>query len=259
MRRFLFLYKYLNHFFTARNTGGHGVHSPFIFHFTKYVLNDKNSFYNFDKIEALRSELKKDSRTIDVLDFGIKDDRKVNVSQIAKHTVKSRKYGQLFFRIANYFKSISVLELGTSIGISTSYLAMSSKNIHCVSMEGCPATAEIANQNFKRLGLKNINVVIGNIDETLSEVLNVFERLDLIFFDANHRSESLLNYFDQCLIKVNENSILLIDDIYWSGDMEFAWNKIKNHPRVMSTIDLFQIGVVFFNSDLNKKHYKMRF
>lgn len=259
MKRFRFLYKYLIHFFSARNTRGFGVHSPFIFHFTKFVLNNKSFFYNFHKIESIRLELKKDKRVIDVKDFGTGIDRKRQISEIAKYSIKSQKYGQLLFRIANYFKSRNILELGTSIGVTTSYLAMSSNAIQCVSLEGCPQTAKIAIENFNKLGLKNIKVIVGNIDDSLSQVLNEVDKLDLIFFDANHRSESVLNYFNQCITKVHNNSVVIIDDIYWSSDMELAWKKIKEHPKVITTIDLFQIGIVFFNSDLYKKHYKMRY
>jgi len=61
------------------------------------------------------------------------------------------------------------------------------------------------------------------------------------------------------LPNVHNNSIVIIDDIYWSDDMELAWQTIKNHPRVTSSIDLFHMGIIFFNTDVNKMHYKMRY
>lgn len=259
MNRFRLLYKYLVHFFSARNTRGYGVHSPFIFHFTKFILNDRSTYYSFQKIESLRGEMKMDKRIINVQDFGTGFDRQRKVSDIANKSLKSEKYGQLLFRIVNYFKSKNILELGTSLGITTLYLASSSTNTKCVSMEGCAQIARIASENFNKLNLKNIEILVGNIDDSLPQFLNDCEKLDLIFFDANHRSEAVLNYFELCLGKVDDNSIVIFDDIYWSADMEKAWKIIKNHPKVKSTIDLFQIGIVFFNQDLNKKHYKMRY
>jgi predicted O-methyltransferase YrrM len=259
MKQFRLLYKYIIHFFSARNSRGHGVHSPFIFYFTNFVLNNSESYYIFPKIESIRFDLRRDKRTIDVEDFGAGNHRVRAVSDITAHSLKSPKYGQLLFRIANFLKTKNVLELGTSLGITASYLASSSKDIRCISLEGCPQTAMIAQDNFKKLGLENIKIVVGNIDDTLRDVLTTVDSLDLIFFDANHRSESVLNYFDQCLLKVSGSSVMVIDDIYWSADMESAWKKIKDHPKVMSTIDLFQVGIVFFNPDLHKKHYKMRY
>jgi predicted O-methyltransferase YrrM len=259
MKRFRLLYKYIIHFFSARNSRGHGVHSPFVFYFTNFVINNKVSYYIFPKIESIRFNLRRDEREIEVEDFGTGKNRIRAVSEIATHSLASPKYGQLLFRIANFLKAKNVLEFGTSLGITTSYLASSSTDIRCVSLEGCPKTAMIAQDNFKKLGLENITVTVGNIDDILPNVLTGVDDFDLIFFDANHHSESVLNYFDQCLLKVNSNSVMVFDDIYWSADMESAWEKIKGHPKVMSTIDLFQVGIVFFNPDLHKKHYKMRY
>ena len=259
MRRFRLLYKYVIHFLSARNTNGFGIHSPFVFHFTNYVLRNKGVYYPFAKVESIRSELKRDKRLIDIKDFGTGVDRKRRVADIATKSLKSSKYGQLLFRMVNYFNPECVLEFGTSLGITTSYLAFPSTKIHCISLEGCPQTAKIAIENFNKIRLKNINVVVGNINDTLVQVLSEIDKLDFVFFDANHRSEFVLNYFEQCLPKVNDNSVMVFDDIYWSKDMENAWAKIKQHSKVMSTIDLFQIGIVFFNPDLNKKHYKMRY
>ena len=259
MNRFRILYKYIYHFLSARNTQGFGVHSPFVFQFTRYVLCEKKPYYIFPSIEKLRSELRSDKRLLNIKDFGTANDRDSTVANIACHSLKSAKYGQLLFRIAHYIKACSVLELGTSLGITTSYLASSSSKIKCLTLEGCPQIAKIASENFHKLNLENIKVLVGDIDTTLTEALKETEQLDLIFFDANHQSKAVLSYFELCLPKIHKDTILVIDDIYWSADMEEAWKKVKNHPQVISTIDLFQIGIVFFNTDLSKSHYKMRF
>lgn len=259
MRRLRIIYKYTIHFFLARHTGGFGVHSPFLFQFTRFVLFENKPYYIFAKIELLRKELKNDKRVLTVTDFGVRNDRFTTVAAIASHALKSARHGQLLYRISNYFKVKSVLELGTSLGITTSYLASPSTKIQCVSMEGCPQTAAVALENFKSLGLENIEIIVGNIDETLEKALARFDDLDLIFIDANHQFIPVMNYFEKCLPKMKNNSILIVDDIYWSEGMERAWKSIKNHPNVAATIDLFHFGIVFFNNDLNKKHYKMRY
>jgi predicted O-methyltransferase YrrM len=260
MKSFSVIYKYISHFFLARNTRGFGVHSPFLFQFTRYVLCEKHSFYVFHSIENLRVELlKNDSVVLDVKDFGTGDDRSEAVSTIAKHSLGAAKYGQLLFRMVHYFKPQNVLELGTSLGITTSYLASSSSEINCVSLEGCPQIAKVAKENFRKLGLENIELIVGNIDSTLVDVLSKTSKLDFVFMDANHKSQAILNYFELCLTKVHADSIIVIDDINWSDDMRMAWEVVKKHPRVKSTIDLFQLGIVFFNPDLYKKHYKMRY
>ncbi|NDV46341.1 class I SAM-dependent methyltransferase [Paludibacter sp. 221] len=253
-------FKYIRHILSARNTFGFRIHSPFVFHFTKFVIYEKNPFYIFPEIEALRKELKKDGRTICITDFGMGKGGERKVNNIARKSLKQPKYGQLFYRIVNYSGSKDILELGTSLGITTCYLGSASKDIRCTTLEGCPETIKVAQENFNKLQLNNnINIIQGDINKNLETALNKVEKLDFIFIDANHRSDAVLDYFEKCLSKAHDKTIVLIDDIYWSDDMEYAWNSIKSHEKVSSTIDLFQVGIAFLDPVLQKKNYKMRF
>ena len=81
---------------------------------------------------------------------------------------------------------------------------------------------------------------------------------DVVFFDANHRKEAVLQYFEKCVKHISRYSVFIVDDIHWSRDMEDAWIEIQNHRDVQSTIDLFDCGLVFFDSYLSNKHYKMK-
>ena len=257
MNRFRVVYKYFQHILTARWSYGFRVHSPFIFNFTKYVIYEKNPYYVFPPIEKRREELKRDNRIIGVTDFGTGKSGRRKVSDIANKSLKSAKFSQLLFRIAKESRAQTILELGTSLGITTAYLAAADRKAKCITMEGCPETAGIAQETFKKFGLSNIELMVGDINKNLPELLEDTEQLDLIFFDANHSSEAVLSYFEQCLGHIRKETILIVDDIYWSKDMESAWKEIKENDKVTATIDLFQLGIVFFNSDLHKKHYKM--
>ena len=258
MKKIRIIYKFILHFFTARNTGGFGIHSPYLYNFTRNVISEFHDFYIFEAIERKRSELLKDHEIINVEDYGTGLFKKLLVASIVRKSIKPSRQAQLLFRIVNYIKAQNILELGTSLGLTTAYLASSSKNIKCISLEGSYEIAQLAKKNVDSLGLKNIQIVLGNIDDTLATVINEFDLLDFVFIDANHRSEAVVSYFNQCLTKVHKNTILVVDDIYWSRDMESAWEIIKNNLQVTSTIDLFYMGIVFFSNDLNKKHYKIR-
>jgi len=259
MNRIRITFKFILHFLTAKNTLGFGVHSPYVFHFTKFVIYNRGSYYIFSAIEKMRLSLKNDKRILNFVDFGTGDKSNISIAEITAKSMKSAKYGQLLYRLSDYIQARKILELGTSLGLTTSYLAASSSISKVVSLEGSQQIADVALENFKHLEIKNIKIIVGNIDQTLSNVLKEFDYLDLIFIDANHKYQALINYFEQGLTKINTDSIMVIDDIYWSSDMERAWKVIKENPLVMSTIDLFELGIVFFNSDLNKKHYKMRY
>jgi predicted O-methyltransferase YrrM len=252
-----YIYYYLHHLFTAKNTRGHGIHSPFIFQYVQNVIYEKHPYYIFKNIEQQRKKLLSDNSVINVIDFGAGVNRERKISDIAQKSLKRKKYAQLLYRTSVYFKSNNILELGTSLGITTAYIAASSESAKVFTLEGCPQTAKVARKIFGNLELKNIDIIEGNIDQTLEETLKKTSFLDLIFIDANHRYEPLIDYFVKCLTKVHSNTVIFIDDIYWSDGMKKAWEKIKTNEKVTSTIDVFEMGIVFFNPVLNKMHYKL--
>lgn len=258
MKQIKFILRYIKHIFTARCSYGFGIHSPFVYHFTKFVIYEKNPFYIFPLIEARREELKNDQRTIDVTDFGTGKSGKRKVSVIARNSLKHPRCAQLLYRISNYLKPDIILELGTSLGITTSYLAAANKNSNCITMEGCPETAKIAQETFEALGLNNIQLITGDINKQLPALLKKTEKPDLIFIDANHSYEAVLKYFEECATHIHDKSVVIIDDIHWSKGMEKAWNEIIKQPRITASIDIFHMGIIFFDSGLAKKHYKLR-
>ena len=257
-------FKYLKYRFTASNGKGHGVHSPFVFEFIKQVLNDKREFDCFRYIEFLRKELKNDDTEINVPDFGAGSRMQLNnkrkVSAIANLSLKPRKYSQLIFRIVHYYKPGLILELGTSLGITTSYLAFANPVAKIITLEGAPEVAYLARKNFNRLNLSHIQIVEGNFDETLSSVINQLSTVNFAFIDGNHRKEPTLNYFHQLINLSTQSTILVFDDIHWSREMEEAWDAVKQHPSVTLTIDLFFIGIVFFRTEQKiQQHFSIRF
>ncbi len=256
-------FKYLYYWVRASNGKGHGVHSPFVFSFVKEVLNDHRGFYCFKTIEALREELKQNQTLLTVEDFGAGSNftkfRQRSVSSIAASALKTKKFSQLLFRMVNYYQPKTILELGTSLGITTSYLACAKSDAKVITMEGSPEIASVARQNFAQLGIQNIQLIEGNFDVTLPQTLQTLSSLDFAFVDGNHRKEPTLAYFQQLLQKQNEHSIFVFDDIYWSEEMEEAWNEIKSHPAVTLTVDLFFIGLVFFRKENKaKQHFAIR-
>jgi len=255
--------KFIKYYINASNSKGHGVHSPFVFEFIEKVLNDKTPYKVYGVIEAQRNLLLQNNTAIEVEDFGagsatIKTNNRV-VKAIASSSLKPKKYSQLLYRIISYYKKQSILELGTSLGITTAYLA-SAQNTSVNTLEGSVNIANIAKQNFSALQLNNINVIVGDFNETLLPLLNTNCIIDVAFIDGNHRKTPTVSYFEQLLSNINEHSILVFDDIHWSIEMEQAWDIIKNHPAVTLSIDLFFIGIVFFKTDFKvKQHFAIRF
>lgn len=262
--RFQLAKKYFNYYCTAGNGKGHGIHSPFVFDFIIHVLNDTKKYECYEKIEPLRQKLFRDNSIIEVEDFGagsavIPSDKR-KITAIAKSSLKNKKFANLLFRIVQYYKPETIIELGTSFGITTCYLACANRNSEIYTFEGSSEIAKIANKNFESAGVKNINLIQGNFDKTFENTLAVIKKIDLAFIDGNHRKNATLDYFSHLQKKSSTSSIFIFDDIHWSSEMESAWKQIQQHDSVTLTIDLFFIGLVFFNPDFKvKQHFIIRF
>ncbi len=249
--------QYINYLFTAQTK--YFVHSPFLYHFVRQVLPNKRHFYAYTDIEKRRAELLKDQRTIAVKDLGTGENGDRPIREIARNSAISKKHGQLLFRIVEKYEPINILELGTSLGIGTSYLASVRKSAPCITLEGCPSISAEAQNTFNDLGLKHINIRTGDFKNTLPEALSDLGELGLVFIDGNHTKEATLQYFEQLLPFTNTGSILIFDDIYWSKEMTEAWQAICNDERVTLSVDLYRYGLVFFKTEMPKQHFKLLF
>jgi predicted O-methyltransferase YrrM len=261
--------KYLNYYLTASNGRGHGTHSPFIFHFITRVLNDQQQYPEYIAVENLRNQLLKDKTGLTIQDLGAGSSvTKINhrtIASIAKNSAKRKKFGQLLFRMVKAYQPRTILELGTSLGITTSYLALANTGAKVVTMEGAVEVAAAARKNFETLGIGNIIIEQGNFDATLSPVVRSLDQdggssVDFAFIDGNHRLEPTERYFRDLLPAINNDSIMIFDDIHWSREMEQAWETIKSHPATRCSIDLFFIGIIFFRQEFREKqHFSIRF
>ncbi len=254
--------RYIRHL--TESAGANKLHSPFAYEFFTNVLEDERRYYSFLLIEKRRKRLLRDRTLIEVTELGagsrVQHNAKRRISEIARHAAKRPKYCRLLFRIVNYFNPKHILELGTSLGISTSYLASARSHSTVTTLEGSPEIAQIAKSTFKKLHLDNIRMINGDFDDTLEGAVQEMPALDLAFIDGNHRQEPTLRYFETCLSKVHNNSILIFDDINWTVEMEEAWETIKAHPAVTLTIDTFYFGMVFFRKEIKEKqHFKFRY
>ena len=255
--------KYLEYWLRSSNGKGHGIHSPFVFEFITKVLNDNTRYPEYGAIERLRKKLLADNTPVPVEDYGagsVKGIGSRSVSSITANAAKSPKYAQLLYRIVKYYQPAYILELGTSLGISTCYLAAGGKGSVVVTGEGNFVVASMARNNFESLDLSNVRVIVGNFDNTLPEMVRSIPHVDLAFIDGNHREKPTIKYFHELLSRQSGSSIIIFDDIHWSAEMEAAWRYVKNHASVMLTVDLFFIGIVFFRPEFKvKQHFTIRF
>ncbi len=272
--------------YVNRAGDAHSIHSPFVFALYQQIIKaDKADEPVFDQIESRRKALLQSTQQINVTDFGAglrsvglrsvglrsvgpfvtgETATSRSVADIARRSLKPARYGRLLHRLVRRFATGgTVLELGTSLGLTTAYLATGTTDharpARLITFEGCPETANIARQQVDALGLTNIEIVTGNLDETLIHTLAKLDSVDLVFFDANHRFEPTVRYFREMVAKAHNDSVFVLDDIHWSVEMEQAWSQIQAHPAVTISIDLFGVGLLFFRREQPKQHFILQF
>jgi predicted O-methyltransferase YrrM len=244
----------------------HGIHSPFVYSFIEEVIYDGKTYPEYAIIENEISKLKQNRNVLEIVDFGASGNKQGyktrfrRISTIAALSGISKRHGRLLYRIVKHFKPATMLELGTSLGISTMYQAKGKPDAQFTGIEGCATVASITRSSLDAVGCTNVNLLMAQFKTALPDYLSgLATNLDYAFIDGDHTYEGTMSYFNQLKNHVSSNSILIFHDIYWSEGMKRAWEEIKQDTEVKVTVDLFYMGIVFFRSELSKQDFVVRF
>lgn len=248
---------YLRHAFTAKR-GGHGVHSPFAYRLCEEVFYNDDSFYDFDLLRQQRDELLTLRTRLDCGNFGAGSKtfsrRRRRVKDIADRGITRTAHSEMFYKLINFSGYRTIVELGTSLGLNTLYLARAAGHEgQVISIEGSSELSDFAKQLAETNEVSTSRYICGDFDRVLPILLDELTNLDFLYVDGNHSREATLRYFDLALPKVHAPSVIVFDDIYWSKGMTEAWQTIKQHPSVRLSIDTFYFGMVFFDPALREK------
>lgn len=240
-----------------------GVEDDYITTQLKKVFDKERAFYAFIALDVVRKKNQGDDRVLTVEDLGAgsksaKSNQR-SVKSIADSAVKGKKYAELMFRLVEAFQPDAILELGTSLGITTSYLSKANKSAKVYSLEGAAEIVKVAKENLRLTRSENVEVIEGNFDDTLPPLLSKVKQIDLAFIDGNHRKEATLKYFEWLLPKLNVNSIVVVDDINWSSEMNEAWQDLVDRKETTLAINLFEMGILFLNPKLSSKEILVRY
>ncbi|HUS85905.1 MAG TPA: class I SAM-dependent methyltransferase [Bacteroidales bacterium] len=253
----------IEYFLTSGHRRGHRIYSPFIFNTVTGIIQNKTAPEIVNKVEEIRSELKKDKRIIQMSDLGAGSLKGKNyfkgISDIVRYSSVSRKYGSLLSRFASTINGRPIIELGTSLGISTLYLALGAPGSVVHTVEGCKNISEMAGETFQRAGTKNVRQYQGSFDEQLAKMISKISGPGLIFIDGDHRKESLLRYFSLLLGNAGKDTIIILDDIHLTPGMERGWREIKNSSEVSVSVDILRMGILFFIEDIAKQDVTIRY
>lgn len=223
------------------------------------VIALRHLFYSFEELEEARGKLLSDNTLLEFTDVGSwKRLVRTQVSTHARSSLMPPVKAQLLFRFVHWFKPGIVLELGTSFGITTAYLRKAYP-AHITTIEAIPSIAEKAREIWKDLKLDQIDSRIGNTEELLPLWLKeTKEKPDLVVVDANHQYEATMAHFHLLEPHLPDTACIVFDDLYWSPEMTKAWREICRHPRVTLSLDLYDLGFVFFRKENRKQHFVLR-
>lgn len=237
------------------------VHSPYVYSLIKHIKKQKN-FAEFHEIYPLILSLKSDNTYLEIKDYGAgskySSSKKVKVKSILKRASKRKSQLKLISRFASYHKAEEFIELGTSLGITSSVVKVSNPNIKVSTIEADESIYKKAKENFTQLKI-DVNAINNTFDNVIEEIaINCSNKNCIYFIDGNHTEEATLRYFEIIKKHSNSNTAIIFDDIRWSGGMKSAWKQIINDSKVSYSLDFFMIGIVLFNKDLVKQKFLLR-
>ncbi len=246
--------------FLFKSTNAHGIHSPFVYDLVTKCFYDKKQYSEYSILQNVRKTLENSGEEIEITDFGagsrVFKSNKRKVSAIAKNAGVSSKRQKLLFRLVQYLKLNSILELGTSVGLATTAMALGNSKTEVITLEGCTNTSKVASTLFEKFQMKNISLKNEKFETFFKE--NKSLQFDLVYVDGNHDKENTLSYFHELKKRATHKTVLIFDDIYWSEQMTEAWQEISSDQNVTVSIDTYYWGLVFFKEGQVKEHFVVR-
>ena len=235
------------------------IHSPFVFQLVRAMLEDRRRFYVFSDLAGLRDRIKHNYNRVPQSQFGagsqIITKNEISIAELGRKVAVDEKNGKLLFRLVNFLKPKQLLELGTSLGLSTLYQAAAALSGQMITIEGSPAIAQLAQQHIDYLRFRNISLLNGSFESQLPLALSSLSMLDYVYLDGDHSYAPTLSYFEQCLPHLHDQSAFVVADIYWSDDMLKAWKELQVHPSVSLSVDFYDFGILFFRKENQEKEH----
>jgi hypothetical protein len=260
---FFRIISFIKYFFNAKNE--HSIQAPFLFKLYTNVIKKKSLIENFKEIEQIRKEYLSNDKILTINDLGAfkgtGNPKYLPIKMIVSKSVSNFKKSSLQFRLIQEFKPKTIIELGTSLGVNTLYMSLASqKDASIYTLEGSRELVNSASTLFNKLKMNRINIIEGDFDSTFEPLLfSLNTTVDYLYIDGNHRYEPTLRYFNSAVNFINQNTVFVLDDIHWSKEMEAAWNDIILHQSVTVSVDLFDVGIIFFSKSLSKQNFVLRY
>ena len=213
--------------YKIRHHKGHGIHSPFVFNLVNNVIEEKRAYYCYG----------------DISDY---------LSVYHQKELTPNKRHRLAFRLVNYFGAKNILEIGSGMGISTLFLTASSSLSECLCVEKNKDNREIA---------KRLYMDFDRQTTILEEppVLPLKTNLDCIFINLDYYSDLSEDYLDALCKQCHNKSFIVVTGIRRNKAYNRLWKHLSSNNLRTVELDLFNIGIIFFDKQLSRWEYKISF
>jgi caffeoyl-CoA O-methyltransferase len=136
--------------------------------------------------------------------------------------------GMFFSILLKAVKARRVLEVGTSAGFSTLWLADAvGKNGRVTTIEMDPVKIERARKNFRQAGVEKLIEIRQGI--ALDMLRQLKGKFDFVLLDAD--KENVIKYFDLVLPLVRKGGIIAADNMLFPPPYRPAMKKYARHAR----------------------------
>ncbi|NJK83443.1 MAG: hypothetical protein HC912_06100 [Saprospiraceae bacterium] len=242
---------YLRYYFRA--TTYYRVHSPMAYEFAQAILEDNRNFYAFEQLKSLQKLALKDQRSIALTHADQKENPTIGtIQQIAKQNTVKSYYYKLLFRIIHYYKPAFIVELGTSLGLSTMYAAAAALDRNIYTIEKEPAIANAAKQHFNLLRFKNIETFVGDYHQVFDNELFVEKNIDALIISP--QVDLTLETLEKYMGQLTASSWVIVVGIADKAKKKI-WNAVQEHPKITLSIAVYELGIAFCNHKVIEKQH----
>lgn len=149
---------------------------------------------------------------------------------------------RLFKLLLSLVRPRRILEIGMSIGFSTTTLALAAKRFDGIvtTIEIDESMVEVARKAFEREGVSdNIEIIVGDAIEVLAEMKS--ETFDVVFQDSTKRGYPVM--LEDCIRVLKKGGLFLVDDTLWPpikppNEWNDSYKAIDKFNRELSKLDV---------------------
>ncbi len=226
-----------------RRRHGHGVHSPFAFRLITRVIEEPYPYYCYKEIEQLRrSKLK-----------GV-----LTKKDLQTRRAMSRKRASLLFRLVNHFKPTTILEIGSSWGISTLYMQQGNPQATYYCIEPQEQVRTVAKEVVACM-TDSVQFLPSPVAEALPPLLDQLNELGFLFVHNMASAHQYQSYMPVILPHIHHQTVVVVEDIHKDKATTKVWRQLIASSQVRVSMDLYDIGIAVCSPKYNKQDYVVAF